>query len=144
MKRRRRFHHAMRAKSPTSATRSALVRAEALALDDFGGVPLVGGIPLVGGVPLVGDVPVEVDTHVAVLVIVPAKHDVRPFTTYPELHWGAHDILLASVTVQLPILAPFAGTADASHELAAHVAGLSEPIEHGDAPETVYPVSHTG
>ena len=132
MKRRRRFHHAMRAKSPTSATRSALARAEALALDDVGGVPLVGGVP------------VEVDTHVAALVIVPAKHDVRPFTTYPKLHWGAHDILLASVTVQLPILAPFAGTADASHELAAHVAGLSEPIEHGDAPETVYPVSHTG
>jgi hypothetical protein len=115
--------------------RSALARDEALALDG-GGVPVGGGVPLVGGVPA--------KTHVAVLVIVPAEHDVRPFTTYPELHWGAHDMPLASVAVQLPIPAPLAGTADASHELAAHVAGLSEPMEQEDAPETVYPLAHTG
>jgi hypothetical protein len=107
--------------------RSALARDEALALD----VP-----------PEPPEPPAE--THVAVLVIVPAEHDVRPFTTYPELHWGAHDMPLASVAVQLPIPAPLAGVAEASHELAAHVAGLSEPMEQEDAPETVYPVLHTG
>ena len=55
--------------------RSALAMDEALALDGGGGVP-VGG----------GGVPVDGETHVAVLVIAPAEHDVRPFTTYPELH----------------------------------------------------------
>ena len=84
------------------------------------------------------------ETHVAVLVIAPAEHDVRPFTTYPELHWGAHDIPLASAEVQLPTPAPFVGTLDASHGFASHVAGVSEPMEQEDAPETVYPVLHTG
>ena len=51
---------------------------------------------------------------------------------------------LASVAVQLPIPAPFAGTADASHVLAAHVAGVRDPLEHDAGPETVYPVLHIG
>ena len=51
---------------------------------------------------------------------------------------------LASVAVQLPIPAPFAGTADASHGLAAHVAGVRDPLEHDAGPETVYPVLHSG
>ena len=51
-----------------SAVRSALAMDEALALDGGGGVPVDG------------------KTHDAVLVIAPAEHDVRPFTTYPELH----------------------------------------------------------
>ena len=54
--------------------RSALVMDEALALDGGGGEPVGGGVP------------VDDETHVAVLVIAPAEHDVRPFTTYPELH----------------------------------------------------------
>ena len=37
---------------------------------------------------------------------------------------------LASVAVQLPIPAPFTGTADASHGLAAHVVGARDPLEH--------------
>ena len=120
-----------------SAMRSALAMDEALALD---GVPVGGGVPVVVG----GGVPVVDETHVAVLVIAPAEHDVRPFTTYPELHWGAHDIPLASVEVQLPTPAPFVGTLDASHGFASHVAGVSEPMEQEDAPETAYPVLHTG
>jgi len=60
--------------------RSALAMDEALALDGGGGVPVVGGVSVVGGVP------VDDATHVAVLVIAPAEHDVRPLTTYPELH----------------------------------------------------------
>ena len=117
--------------------RSALTIDEALALDG-------GGVPVVGGGSVGGGVPVDDETHVAVLVTTPAEHDVRPFTTYPDLHWGAHNIPLASVAVQLPIPAPLAGTADASHGLAAHVAGVREPLEHEAGPETVYPVLHTG
>ena len=52
---------------------------EALALDG-------GGVPVDGGVPVGGGVPVDDETHVAVLVIAPPEHDVRPLTTYPELH----------------------------------------------------------
>ena len=110
---------------------------EALALDG-------GGVPVIGGVPVVGGVSVDDKTHVALLVTSPAEHDVRSLTTYPELHWGTYDMLLASVAVQLPIQAPFAGTVDASHGLAAHVAGVRDPLKHEAGPETVYPVLHTG
>ena len=52
------------------------------------------------------------------------------------MHVGWHVAPCASVAVQSP-LAPFAGAADASHALGAHVAAVSVPVVQVDLPDTV-------
>jgi hypothetical protein len=80
--------------------------------------------------------------HVAA-VTVPALHVDAPETVYPSLHVGWHVDPLASELVQVPT-PPCVGSADASHGLREHVAAVTVPKLHVDAPETVYPSLHVG
>jgi hypothetical protein len=71
-------------------------------------------------------------THTAFSVNTRLVHDVTPFSTYPALHVGTHDVPLTRVSVQLPT-PPLSGGVDASHasSLRTHAAGgpFSEPLD---------------
>ena len=76
--------------------------------------------------------------HTAVLVRVPALHDLVPDKVYPSLHDGVQDDPCARVEVQPEPGAPLAMTPAASHGLGLHTAvSVRVPALHDLVPESV-------
>jgi hypothetical protein len=80
----------------------------------------------------------ELPLHTAVLVRVPALHDLCPDKVYPVLHVGVHVAPCARVDEQADPGAPLAMAPDASHELPLHTAvSVRVPALHDLCPDKV-------
>ena len=78
--------------------------------------------------PFVGaaDASHEFPLHIAVLVRVPALHDLCPDKVYPESHVGEHDAPCARVEVQAEPGAPLAMAPDASQDEGACIGAYAQ------------------
>ena len=80
----------------------------------------------------------ELPLHTAVLVRVPALHDLCPDKVYPVLHVGVQEVPCARVDEQAEPGAPLEMAAAASHELPLHTAvSVRVPALHDLCPDKV-------